>query len=465
MSKINCYVLAACLATGAILSAEVAFAEVSEADASRLGKELTPLGAESAGNADGSIPEWKGCPDLGAPLEQLKAGDRRWDPYASEKPLYTVSAANMSQYADRLSEGVRALLQKYPETMRLQVYPTHRTHCAPDWMYAATAKNAVQARRVVEGDSDGVEGAVNGIPFPIPKDGAEVRWNSNFRWRGESYESKLRHYAMTRSGDRVLGTQALQFDQFEMYRQGQSAEEHAASGNLGWLFMQVTDAPSFRAGEGIVQRDFTNYTKSDRQAWQYLVGQRRVRRAPTIGWDTPDFVNSGANFFDEVFGSVYTGHERYDYRLVGKKEMLIPYNNNKVFGLKEDEIFARNHHNPDAIRWELHRVWVVEATLKPGKRHAVSKRMFYVDEDTWGSAMFDGWDPSGKLWRVSLSLNYYLPDMPGVMSSYSDILYVLDDAWSSRNTVFYEPGYQFKAVPMKPDSAFTPDALSGRGLR
>ncbi|ATE61245.1 DUF1329 domain-containing protein [Thauera sinica] len=464
MSRIKHHALAACVAAGAALGANLA-AAVGEAEAARLGKELTPLGAERAGNKDGSIPEWKGCPDLGAPLDKLKAGDRRWDPYAAEKPLYTVTAANMAQYADKLSDGVRALLQKYPETMKLDVYPTHRNHCAPEWVYQATAKNAVNAKRVAGGDNDGVEGAVNGIPFPIPKDGAEVRWNTNFRWRGESFESKLRHFSMTSAGDRVLGTQDLQYNQFEAYRKGMSPQEYAAKGYLGWMLMQITDAPSFRAGEGIVARDSTNYVERDRQVWQYLVGQRRVRRAPNMGWDTPDFVNSGANFFDEVFGSPYTSQERYEYKLAGKKEMLIPYNNNKVFGLKEDGIYLKDHHNPDAIRWELHRVWVLEATLKPGKRHAVSKRVFYVDEDTWGTALFDGWDPSGKLWRVSLSLNYYLPDMPGVMSSYSDILYVLDGSWSSRNTVFYEPGYQLKAVAMKPDSVFTPDALSGRGVR
>lgn len=440
-------------------------AGVGASEAAHLGKDLTPLGAERAGNKDGSIPEWKGCPDLGAPMDKLKAGDRRWVPFANEKPLYSITAANVEQYKAKLSDGVQALLQKYPQTMRVDVYPTHRTHCAPEWVYQATARNATQAKRIIQGGNDGVEGAVNGIPFPIPKDGEEVRWNTNMRWRGESFESKLRHFSMTTKGDRVLGTQATQYDQYEAYRKGISLKDYAAGGSLGWMFMQFTDAPSFRAGEGIVARDTTNYTKQDRQVWQYLVGQRRVRRAPNMGWDTPDFVNSGANFFDEVFGSAYTSQERYEYKLVGKKEMLIPYNNNRIFALKEDQIYGKYHHNPDAVRWELHRVWVLEATLKPGKRHAVSKRMFYVDEDTWGTAMFDGWDPSGKLWRVSLELNYYLPDMPGVMSSYSDILYVLDGAWSSRNTVFYDTGYQLKAVPMKPESFFSPDSLAGQGVR
>lgn len=304
------------------------------------------------------------------------------------------------------------------------------------------------------------------IPFPIPKSGLEVRWNSTLRWHGQSFETKLRHLSWTASGDKVLGTQAMHHDQMEFYRRGVSAEDHAKKGYLDWLFYQGTDAPSFRAGEALVTRGSSNYDKfKERGTWQYLVGQRRVRRAPSVGWDTPDFVNSGANFFDEVFGSPLTPNERYEYKLVGKKELLIPYNNNKIFTLKEDDIFGKDHHNPDAIRWELHRVWVVEAVVAPGKRHAVPRRMYYIDEDSWGTALMDGYDATGKIWRVSIQPAYYLPDMPGVKSGYSDILYVLDAAYSSRNTSFYEPGYQFKPVPMKPDSRFTPEALSGSAVR
>lgn len=442
------------------------WAGVSVEEAASLGADLTPLGAEKAGNADGSIPVWKGCPDFdNMPLDKISSGDRRWDPYADEQPLYSVTADNMAQYESLLTDGVKALLQKYPNAMRLDVYPTHRNHCAPSWVYEATKNNATQASLVTEGTDDGVVGAINGIPFPIPQNGAEVRWNSNLRWRGLSYESKVRQFSMTTSGDRVLGSQSHQMDQMEYYRKGLTAEEHEAEGYPYWFFLQFTNAPSFRAGEGLVARFPSNYVAEKRKVWQYLVGQRRVRRSPNVGWDTPDFVNSGANFFDEVFGNPHGEDERYDYRLVGKKELLIPYNNNKVFSLDEDGLFMANHHNPDAIRWEKHRVWVLEATLKPGARHAVSKRMIYVDEDTWGTALYDGWDPAGNLWRVSINLSYYLPDMPGQISSYSDILYVLDAAWSSRNTVFFEPGYQLKAVEMKPESIFTPESLAGQGVR
>src|SRR3546814_12861612 len=64
-----------------------------------------------------------------------------------------------------------------------------------------------------------------------------------------------------------------------------------------------------------------------------------------------------------------------------------------------DKVIRRGHINPEYARYELHRVWVVEATLKAGLRHAFSKRVFYVDEDSWSIAAVDCYDGRGQLWR------------------------------------------------------------------
>jgi len=123
-----------------------------------------------------------------------------------------------------------------------------------------------------------------------------------------------------------------------------------------------------------------------REAWQYLVGQRRVRRAPTVGYDTPDFVASGANYFDEVHG--FIGHpDRYDWKLVGKKEMYIPYNDNKFHAEKRDDAFVANHLNPDKVRWELHRVWDLRPLLQLASAmqylNANSSSMKIVGRSLW----------------------------------------------------------------------------------
>ena len=50
----------AALCAALALSVTNAFAKVPESELARLGQDLTPSGAEKAGNADGTIPAWTG---------------------------------------------------------------------------------------------------------------------------------------------------------------------------------------------------------------------------------------------------------------------------------------------------------------------------------------------------------------------------------------------------------------------
>ncbi|MFN7506206.1 MAG: DUF1329 domain-containing protein, partial [Limnobacter sp.] len=80
------------LAAAIVLASGAALAN----DLSELGKSLTPVGAEKKGNAAGTIPEWTGG------LVTVPKGfdpDKGYvNPFADEKPLFTISAANMDQY-------------------------------------------------------------------------------------------------------------------------------------------------------------------------------------------------------------------------------------------------------------------------------------------------------------------------------------------------------------------------------
>ena len=67
--------------------------------------------------------------------------------------------------------------------------------------------------------------------------------------------------------------------------------------------------------------------------------------------------------------------DRFDWKIVGKQEMLIPYNSNRLHTpTKDSDVLLANHLNPDHVRWELHRVYVVEATLKAGQRLGIDAR-------------------------------------------------------------------------------------------
>lgn len=443
------------LAVLAIFAAP-AYAAVTAEEAAALKTNLTPLGAERAGNKDGSIPAWNG--GLNKPAASYVAGNVRPDPYAGEKPLLQITASNLEQYKDKLSDGTQELLRKYPSSNRLDVYASHRSAAAPQWVYDNTAANATRAKSTQNGNN--LSDAYGGIPFPIPKTGAEVMWNHLLRWRGEALEIPFRVWVGAADGSRTMAVEARDDHQFPYYQKDGTLEKF---GGDFMLLRQLQTDPPFKAGESILLRDPIDQVGKGRQAWQYLAGQRRVRRAPTIAFDTPDFVASGQNYFDEVF--MFLGSlERYDWKLLGKKEMYVPYNNNRFLLAKTDEVFAAHHLNPDKLRWELHRVWVVEAQLAPGKRHVVPKKRFYVDEDSWSVLLVDGYDAQGKLWRTQHAVPFAAPDIPAQVSTTFTVFNLQAGTWMVNN-LYNDLKAPYKVVKPRPDAFFSADALAGAGLR
>jgi hypothetical protein len=127
--------------------------------------------------------------------------------------------------------------------------------------------------------------------------------------------------------------------------------------------------------------DPIDYTSAARKAWTYIPDTRRVRQAPNLGFNTPNGPG-GLVTVDDTNGFNGT-FERFSWELIGKKELYIPYHSYDFddASLDFDTTLPVGHPNPDYMRYELHRVWVVEATLKEGQRHLYGKRVFYVDED------------------------------------------------------------------------------------
>ncbi|MFW7349506.1 MAG: DUF1329 domain-containing protein [Pigmentiphaga sp.] len=442
-------------ATLACWGAAPALAAVDPAEAARLKTDLTPLGAEKAGNKDGSIPAWNG--GMTTPIPGDKPGGRRGDPFKDEKPVYTVTAANMEQYAARLTDGVKAVLKKYPDTFRLDVYPTHRTAAAPQWVYDNTYANATRAR--LNGDIP--DGAYGGIPFPIPKSGAEVIWNHLLRWRGTSVQFGITQYQITADGKPVLTTDGTADQQMPYYFQDGSVEQFTKNGSEYWMFRMVNSGPPLRAGEAIAGR--VNFEGTD-PSWVYLTGQRRVRKLPNPCCDTPTPSTAGVMSFDEI--ETFTGKiSRFDWKLIGKQEMLIPYNGNRLLQPKSDaEVVGRAFPNPDHVRWELHRVWVVEANLRQGQRHQAPRSRYYCDEDTWLCVLGDRWDANNQLWKTLWTQSFVAPDLPGTVSGAMGFVDLLAGTAFVGN-LYNSKSAQYPIKPRYPDAVFTPDALAGEGVR
>ena len=419
--------------------------------AADLGKTLTPMGAIKAGNADKTIPAYDG--GIATPPAGYKPGDHLPDPFASEKAVVKINAANMAQYADKLTDGQKAMLTRYPDFF-LNVYPTHRTAAFPKVIEDATIANASSAKLTADGN--GVEGAKRGVPFPIPHNGLEAIWNHLLHFSGFTSHRTILQVNPTEGGDYT----PITIDETVLFSYSSGLD----TGNIETYFLQAVTGPARLAGEVLLVHETINQIAEPRQAWTYNPGQRRVRRAPNVAYDNPGTASDGLRTNDQL-GLFNGSPDRYDWKLIGRKEIYVPYNNFKLSSdqVKSADAIKPKFLNPDLLRFELHRVWVVEANLKPGVSHLYAKRVFYIDEDTWQILTTDCYDQRGQLWRVGDSYGLEYSQVP-VYRTGVDSIY---DLQSGRYTAvgFYNEGTPPDfSVKLTPDD-FTPETLRNAGVR
>jgi hypothetical protein len=444
----------------ALLGTVTALAAVSPQEAARLGADLTPLGAEKAGNAAGTIPAWDGglTSAAKAGFPNFKPGGHHPDPYGNDKPLYTVTKANMAQYASVLSEGHKKLLTTYPD-YKMIVYPTHRSAAVPQRIYDATRRIATTAQLAPGGN--GVTNAGEGIPFPIPKEGVEVFWNHVLRYRGDAISRTIGQAPVTASGS--YANVRFKDETFVAYSAPGANSENLD--NVIAYFIQETTAPARLAGEILLVHETLDQSKENRRAWIYNPGQRRVRRAPDVAYDNPGTNSDNLRTSDQF--DMYNGSpQRYNWKLVGKKEILVPYNAYKLHSntLKYDDIIKKNHINQDLARYELHRVWVVESTLKPGVSHLYKRRTLYLDEDSWQLLVVDCYDSRDQLYRVQEGhvINYY--DVPTLWTALELVMDTSNGRYLALGLDNEEPRSRDFAIK-RTTSDYQPNMLQRRGVR
>lgn len=427
-----------------ILALAAAKAAVTPQEAQNLKSSLTPVGAERAGNAAGTIPAWTG----GAS-----------PPGASEKPVLVLTQRNVRDHAEQLPEGARLLFEKYP-TYRMDVYPAHRTAAAPQAVYDAIFRNATRAHAAPEGIAYGVEGAVGGVPFPIPKSGSEAMWNHLLAFWGPARELRASTYVVASDGTTERTSSYRETADFPYYYRDATPDSF---GGYYFKTLHMQDAPANRVGQGYLNWQPINTRRFHFAAWRLLPGEHRARKAPSISYDVPDPDAAGFESLDEYY-LFFGGLDHYDWKLLGKKEMFAPYNNNRLTTRPVREVLGPQHPNPDDLRYELHRVWVVEGTLAKGQHDIIARRRLYLDEDTWMAVYSDGWDEDGKLWKFAQASMVLLPEVPAVIIGSQFVYdfelggYVYGFAWNG------EPdGY--KVTAPHPASLFTPDSMAAHAVR
>lgn len=441
----------ALLAATLIAAAAAAHAE-SAAD---LGRTLTPMGAIKAGNADGSIPAWTG--GYTTPTAGWKAGDPRPDPFASERPLFSITAQNVDRYAGKLAAGTIAMIRTLPG-FHVDVYPTHRTFAAPQYIYDNAVANAGRAHLSANGLD--VVGAQLSVPFPIPHSGNEAIWNHIIRWRGTQIVRTVTNAITAPTGDYTLERWNEKI-MLPYNTQGISNKD-----NWDSLFWQEVLGPPRIAGQITMVVSHTDPYEEPRQAWTYNPGERRVRRAPEINYDTPLTNSDGLETVDDY--DMYNGAiDRYDWQLLGRKEIYVPYNTYKFQSpsVSYADIVQKDAVNPNLVRFELHRVWVVQATLKPGVRHVYSKRTLYLDEDSWQCLIADRYDQRGQLWRTALAMVEEAPEVPLLGADGYEFVDLIQHRYLVQGMHNREPvAPVYNATSLSTDD-YTPEALRRAGRR
>jgi hypothetical protein len=384
------------------------------------GAQLTPVGAERAGNAAGTIPPWTG--GITAPPAAYVPGKHEVDPFAEDAVLYSITADNLDAYADKLSAGQQALLRAHPDSWRMQVYTTRRSASYPDWVYSALEDNAQTARLLIAGKG-GVAGANVSSAFPIPASGVEVVWNHNLRWRGIRVQRSFGQAAVTRGGQYTVTLELQDF----AYPYAAHPEDAIRTEfpNMLLALKTKTIEPGLISGDGALVLEPIDQTDAPRKSWRYNRNLRRVLRAPYSANAYPAVNTDNLRTVDE-FDMFNGSPSQYDWELKGKQELYIPYNAYRIHAqdLGYGDVVMKSHINPQLARYELHRVWVVEGTLKPGMKHIYGRRVFYVDEDSWQITVADNYDLDGNLWRTSEAhaLNYYqVPVLWSTLEVYYDL--------------------------------------------
>ena len=428
------------------------------------GTELTPSGAIRAGNAEGTIPEWKNEP-IPTPAG-YKPGDFLPDPYADDEIRFTITPQNYQDHADKLSEGQKLMFQTYDDFF-MNIYPSRRSGVFAPFIYEAALKN-LDSAKMIHIDKDmgmiGYTGVRKAWAFPLPKDGNEAMLNQQSRPRVIWYDAKETTVAVASTGNYVVNK--LQVNFHNKYSDPEIARDDPEGDpdSHTILYAQVLTAPAKLAGQVVLALEPTAFVSQYRKAWAYSPGQRRVKRAPQIIHDNPATASDGLATTDTLYG--FNGpNDRFTYKLLGRREMYVPYNPYKLASKEatiDKVILANGRINQVYTRYELHRQWVVEATLKEGTNHAYSKRVFYRDEDSWETTLIDLYDRRGGLWRhfEDHNLMYY---NIGMFNRVAEISY---DINANRMAAFMidksrGPDFSWRS----PDSYFTAAAVRRRGIR
>lgn len=363
----------------------------------------TPIGAERRGNGN-DIPEWRGGIRTTPKPERTSDPVKTPEAIAKDKPLFTITKDNVQQYREWLSAGHQRLFREH-KTYTMPVYPSRRAAAYPKRIYKRTRKNGRAARLE---SADELTGAAIGFPFPYPLDlksgknpAEKIMWNHRLRYRGDTVYRRNDFVYKSSSGTahESLTTETIMFFYANIRHGSKHTKKEWHKPRLYrrmWSYLQ-NPVHSMRRKVSMMDEPIS-FATTDRQLTEYH--DRAPSSVPVPTFDTPVNGSFGLLFEDQI--DMFNGSlSRFHWKLLGKREMLIPYNAYQALDrtLEYEQLMGPKHFNQTVTRYEKHRVWVIEATLRKDQKHTFARRIFYLDEDCWCVAMVDNYDHEGALHR------------------------------------------------------------------
>ncbi len=371
------------------------------------------------------------------------------DPFSSDQILLTVSIENYTEYKDSiLTPGQIKMFEMYPNTFKMNIYPSRRSCAVPPEVLELTDKNAL-----LVDNGEGVDGVVGSIPFPNPNEALHHVWNHILRYRGVEIYGASPFYIVNPDGTKTYGAgEAIAKNFWNPFVRNEN------KGLQGMLMTKVTHPPRLADASTLVIESLNAFV-TPRKAWVYNPGTRRVRRAPDITYDYKPSASQGLTTVDQVDG--FNGaKDRYIWSDLGKQLRLMPYNAYKFHEASIEEILTPNHVNQEYLRYELVSVNVVNATLKDDKRHIIPHRIMYFDSDSHNMLAEETFDDQRNLmaYREFPIINFY--DQPMCLSIHAATYEFATRRYQLQSLRSADiPKVQWRLNEPHKESMFTPEGL------
>jgi|TARA_Y100000816_G_scaffold292524_1_gene288337 hypothetical protein len=326
------------------------------------------------------------------------------DPFSDDEIIFTIDKENYMEFTENLlTPGQVEMFKLYPDSFKMNIYPSRRSCSVPPEVIQLTKSNAVLTH-----EGEGIDGVIGSIPFPNPKEALHHLWNHILRYRGVNIYGSSPFYIVNQDGSINYGKgEAVAINFWNPFLQSNQ-------GLQGMIMSKVTHPPRL-ADASLLVIESLNAFETPRRAWVYNPGTRRVRRAPDIAYDYKPSSNQGLTTTDQ-FDGFNGAKDRYEWSLIGTQQRLMPYNAYKFHETVMEELLTPFHVNQDYLRYELVNVNVVQASLKKDKRHILPHRTMYFDLDSHNMLVEETFDDEKNIiaYREFPLINFY--DQPMCLS-------------------------------------------------